>query len=120
MSVLFAPLQGQKVKAGDVELRGVAWNDGVASLDDVRVSLDQGKTWQATEIDDSDGPYAWHHWRTHMKLEPGKHEVWVRANDAWGRTQPLHGLSTRNPGGWDGPGRDQGSLEVAVRTEGVG
>lgn len=113
MSVIFAPLLGQKVKAGDVELKGVAWNDGVASLDEVRVSLDQGKTWLATEIDDSDGPFAWHQWRTHVKLEAGKHEVWVRATDAWGRTQPLDGLSTWNPGGWDWHGIDRVSFEVA-------
>lgn len=113
MSVLFAPLQGQTVKAGDVELKGVAWNDGLASLDDVRVSLDQGKTWMATEIDDSDGPFAWHHWSTHVKLEAGKHEVWVRATDGWGRTQPLNGLTTWNPGGWDWHGVDRVSFEVA-------
>ncbi|KAA0889405.1 molybdopterin-dependent oxidoreductase [Pusillimonas sp. ANT_WB101] len=113
MSVVFAPLSGQTAKAGDVELKGVAWNDGLASLDDIRVSLDQGKTWQTTDIDNSDGPYAWHYWNTHVKLEPGKYEVWVRATDAWGRTQPMSGLSTWNPGGWDWHGIDRVPFEVA-------
>lgn len=113
MSVIFAPLLDQKVQAGNVELRGVAWNDGLASLDDVRVSLDQGKTWLATEVDDSDGPYAWHHWSTHVKLESGSHEVWVRATDALGRTQPLNGLVSWNPGGWDWHGVDRVRFEVA-------
>jgi DMSO/TMAO reductase YedYZ molybdopterin-dependent catalytic subunit len=113
MSVVFAPLSGQTVKAGEVELKGVAWNDGVASLDEVRVSLDKGKTWQKTEVDDSDGPYAWHHWRHKVKLDAGDHEVWVRATDSWGRTQPMNGLSTWNPGGWDWHGVDHVSFKVA-------
>jgi DMSO/TMAO reductase YedYZ molybdopterin-dependent catalytic subunit len=113
MSVVFAPLVGQTVKAGNVDLKGVAWNDGVVSLEEVRISLDQGKTWQTTEVDKSDGPYAWHHWQKRVKLEPGSHEVWVRATDAWGRSQPLDGLSTWNPGGWDWHGVDRVSFKVA-------
>jgi hypothetical protein len=101
------------VKAGDVDLKGVAWNDGVVSIDEVRISLDQGKTWQATEIDKSDGPYAWHHWQKRVKLNPGSHEVWVRATDAWGRSQPLDGLTTWNPGGWDWHGVDRVRFTVA-------
>lgn len=112
MSVLFAPLAGQTVKAGDVELQGVAWNDGLVSISEVRISLDQGKSWQATELAAPDGPYAWHHWQKHIKLQPGTHEVWVRAIDAWGRSQPLDGLSTWNPGGWDWHGVDRVSFQV--------
>lgn len=114
MSVLFAPMAGQTVKAGDVELKGVAWNDGLVSISEVRISLDQGKTWQITELDASDGPYAWHHWQKHVKLGPGTHEVWVRAIDAWGRSQPLDGLSTWNPGGWDWHGVDRVSFQVSA------
>jgi DMSO/TMAO reductase YedYZ molybdopterin-dependent catalytic subunit len=113
MSVVFAPLLGQTVKAGKVDLTGVAWNDGVVPLTEVSVSLDQGKSWQATEVDNSDGPYAWHHWQKSVQLEPGTHEVWVRATDAWGRTQPLNGLSTWNPGGWDWHGVDRVRFKVA-------
>ncbi len=113
MSVVFAPLLGQTVKAGNVDLKGVAWNDGVVPLTEVRVSLDQGKSWQQTEVDNSDGPYAWHHWQKSVKLDPGTHEVWVRAIDAWGRTQPLDGLSTWNPGGWDWHGVGRVQFKVA-------
>lgn len=113
MSVLFAPLIGQTVKAGDVELKGVAWNDGVVPITEVRVSLDQGKSWQSTELEKPDGPYAWHHWQKHVKLAAGDHEVWVRAIDAWGRSQPLDGLNTWNPGGWDWHGVDRVGFKVA-------
>ena len=113
MSVVFAPLIGQTVKAGNVDLHGVAWNDGRVPVTDVRVSLDQGKSWLATEIDSSDGPYAWQRWQAKVQLPAGTHEVWVRAIDAWGRSQPLDGLSTWNPGGWDWHGVDRVSFQVA-------
>ena len=113
MSVVFAPLIGQTVPAGNVDLQGVAWNDGVVALSDVRVSVDQGKTWLGAEIDSSDGPYAWQRWHRRVELAAGAHEVWVRATDAWGRSQPLDGLSTWNPGGWDWHGVDRVSFQVA-------
>ncbi len=113
MSVVFAPLAGQTVQGGNVDLKGVAWNDGVVPLSSVRVSLDQGKSWMATDVDASDGPYAWHHWQTRVRLPRGSHEVWVRAIDAWGRGQPLDGLTTWNPGGWDWHGVDRVAFQVA-------
>ena len=39
-------------------------------------------------------------------------EVWVRAVDAWGRTQPLDGLTTWNPGGWGWHGVDRVAFQV--------
>ena len=113
MSVVFAPLAGQTVRRGAVDLSGVAWNDGLVPMTEVRVSVDQGKSWHATDIDASDGPYAWQHWKTRMQFDSGAHEVWVRATDAWGRTQPVDGLTTWNPGGWDWHGVDRVSFQVA-------
>jgi len=113
MSVVFAPLAGETVRAGSVDLKGVAWNDGVVPLTSVRVSLDQGKSWQEADVDASDGPYAWHHWQRQVRLDAGQHEVWVRAIDAWGRSQPLDGLTTWNPGGWDWHGVDRVGFTVA-------
>ena len=82
-------------------------------LTEVRVSLDEGKSWMATEMDSSDGPYAWHHWQKRVQLPSGSHEAWVRAIDAWGRSQPINGLSTWNPGGWDWHGVDRVAFRVA-------
>ncbi len=113
MSVVFAPLEGETVRAGGVELKGVAWNDGLVPLAEVRVSLDRGNSWLLTELDASDGPYAWHHWRKRVELPPGRQEVWVRAVDAWGRAQPLDGLTTWNPGGWSWHGVDRVPFQVA-------
>lgn len=113
MSVVFAPLAGESVPNGDVEIKGVAWNDGVVPLTEVRISLDRGHSWQATEVDAADGAYAWHHWQKRVQLNPGQHEVWVRAIDAWGRAQPLDGLATWNPGGWSWHGVDRVSFQVS-------
>lgn len=112
MSVVFAPLDGQTVKSGDVELKGVAWNDGLVPLAEVRVSLDRGQSWQLAELDAADGPYAWYRWRRRVELAPGAREVWVRAVDAWGRSQPLDGLTTWNPGGWSWHGIDRVPFQV--------
>jgi DMSO/TMAO reductase YedYZ molybdopterin-dependent catalytic subunit len=112
MSVVFAPLAGESVRAGDIEFRGVAWNDGVVPLSEVRVSLDRGRSWQPAQLQATDSPYAWHHWRTTARLQSGAQEVWVRAIDAWGRSQPIDGLSTWNPGGWDWHGVDRVPFQV--------
>lgn len=113
MSVVFAPLAGETVRGGDVELKGVAWNDGVVPITEVRVSLDRGRNWRAAELDGVDGPYAWHPWQLRVSLPRGSHEVLVRAIDAWGRTQPIDGLTTWNPGGWDWHGVDRVVFQVA-------
>jgi DMSO/TMAO reductase YedYZ molybdopterin-dependent catalytic subunit len=113
MSVVFAPLAGETVRAGDVKITGVAWNDGVVPLSEVRISLDQGRSWQQTQVDAPDGRYAWHIWQATARLQPGPQEVWVRAIDAWGRSQPMDGLTTWNPGGWDWHGVDRVAFQVA-------
>ncbi len=113
MSVVFSPLANETVRGGAVDLKGVAWNDGVVPLTSVRVSVDQGKSWQETEFAAPDGPYAWYHWQRRVELDPGPHEVWVRAIDAWGRSQPIDGLATWNPGGWDWHGVDRVAFTVA-------
>ena len=113
MSVVFAPLAGQTVQGGNVELQGVAWNDGVVPLTSVAVSTDRGRSWVPTEFEAPDGPYAWYRWQRRMRLDTGPHEVWVRATDAWGRSQPIDGLARWNPGGWDWHGVDRVAFNVA-------
>ncbi len=114
MSVMFSPMTGEKVSGGQVTLKGVAWNDGVVPLAEVRVSLDKGKSWLETELDDADAPYGWYHWQRSVRLPSGDHEVWVRAADAWGRSQPVNGLTTWNPGGWTWNGVDRVRFHVAA------
>ena len=113
MSVVFSPLAGQSVQRGNVDLSGVAWNDGVVPLTSVRVSLDRGRSWLETEFEAPDGAYAWYRWQRQARLDAGQHEVWVRAIDAWGRSQPIDGEARWNPGGWDWHGVDRVAFNVA-------
>ncbi len=106
MSVIFAPLAEDEVKAGPVTIRGVAWNDGTAKIVSVRVSKDGGKSWADAAIKYSDSPFAWHHWSLDTTLEKGTHELRVIATDELGRTQPLNGNAAWNPKGYEWNGAD--------------
>ncbi|MFK5997891.1 MAG: sulfite oxidase [Rhodobacterales bacterium] len=106
MSVIFAPLAEDTVKAGPVEIRGVAWNDGTAPITSVKVSKDGGKTWKKATLKLSDSPWSWHHWSLKTSLEAGDHELRVIATDNIGRTQPLNGTARWNPKGYEWNGAD--------------
>ena len=103
-SVIFAPLEGERLSAGRNEVRGVAFNDGAARIVAVEVSSDGGLTWRRAEIDRPASPFAWHHWRIVLDLPRGAQKIVARAVDALGRTQPLDGAIHWNPAGyaWNG------------------
>lgn len=111
-SRLLAPSDGTTIAAGrPMALRGVAWNDGAAHLTSVDVSLDRGRTWTAANLAPADGgPFAFREWSLERALPAGRHEVWVRATDALGRTQPLDGGLFWNPGGYAWNGVERASL----------
>ncbi len=111
-SVIFSPLPEDKPKAGEVEITGVAFNDGTASITSVEVSTDGGKTWQNADIKSPESPWAWYHWSAKGKLGSGNHELVSRATDALGRTQPINGLARWNPRGYEWNGADR--VEIAV------
>lgn len=112
-SVVFAPLDGQKLPAGPTEIRGVAWNDGLAKLDAVEVSTDDGKTWQRTQLAASSSPFAWQHWKLTVPLSRGQQTIQCRAVDALGRTQPRDGSSYWNPAGYAWNGVDSVRVDVS-------
>ncbi len=104
MSYILDPLDGAKLKAGPVSVSGVAYNDGSARMESVMVSFDRGSSWQPAEFEAPESPYAWYQWTTQAELEPGVHEIWSRAIDALGRTQPLDGAVFWNPNGYEWTG----------------
>ncbi|MEX2121544.1 MAG: sulfite oxidase [Pirellulales bacterium] len=99
-SVVFAPLEGERLAAGAVDVRGVAFNDGAARIVSVEVSTDGAGTWRRTELKAPASPYAWYHWRTTLTLPRGKQRLLARAIDAQGRGQPLDGAIGWNPAGY--------------------
>ncbi|HWB08421.1 MAG TPA: sulfite oxidase [Pirellulales bacterium] len=111
-STIFAPLDGEKLKTGDHEIRGVAWNDGDVKIDAVELSTDEGRTWRQTDLERPESPYAWYRWSTTLSLPKGRQRIMARAVDGLGRTQPLDGAIGWNPAGyaWNGVQR----VEVTV------
>ena len=100
-SRIFAPGDGSMIAAGKmIDVRGVAWNDGLADLVAVELSKDQGSTWSSTRLAASAGPYAFREWSTTAQFGKGEHPLWIRAVDALGRIQPIEGGLFWNPGGY--------------------
>lgn len=112
-SVVLAPLPGAQLTAGEVSASGVAFNDGEAAIETVLVSSDAGRTWQRAEIDAPDSPYAWYRWQAKLNLPPGRQQIWARAIDKLGRTQPLDGTIHWNPNGYTWNGVDKIDVTVA-------
>lgn len=111
-STIFAPLDGQSVEAGDVELRGVAWNDGEVKIEAVEVSADEGRAWRQAKLDRPQSPYAWHRWSATLPLKRGRRLLMARAIDALGRTQPLDGAIGWNPAGYGFHGVQRVEVQV--------
>lgn len=100
-SFILSPLPGASVKGRLVEVRGVAWNDGIASVETVEVSVNGGTTWRKAIIEGNEGKFGWYRWVSPQLLAPGDYEVMARATDALGRTQPLNGNVWWNERGYE-------------------
>jgi DMSO/TMAO reductase YedYZ molybdopterin-dependent catalytic subunit len=71
------------------EVAGKAWS-GAGPIVRVEVSDDLGSTWQPAEVDEPVAPFAWQSWR--LQWQPraaGATELWSRATDVAGATQPI-------------------------------
>jgi DMSO/TMAO reductase YedYZ molybdopterin-dependent catalytic subunit len=112
MSYILDPGPRASVQSGAVAISGVAYNDGSARLETVLVSLDQGRTWRSAEFETPESPYAWYPWKLQAQLEPGVYEIWSRAVDALGRSQPLDGSIYWNPNGYEWTGVFKTALTV--------
>jgi sulfite oxidase len=111
-SVIFSPLPEDKPQAGEVEISGVAFNDGMSKITKVEVSTDGGKSWQEGTIKPAESPWAWHHWSLKTKLASGANVLMSRASDEKGESQPVDGLTRWNPRGYEWNGADR--VEVTV------
>jgi sulfite oxidase len=97
---VLSPADGDTVPAGPVEVRGYAFAGGERHVARVDVSLDGGATWDQAELLDDLGRWAWRHWRATVELEPGDHEILVRAWDSSAATQPEDEAALWNPKGY--------------------
>ena len=72
-----------------LQVRGHAWA-GDLEVVKVSTSIDFGATWQAARLEPPANRLAWQRWSVPVSFPaPGYYEVWARAEDARGRSQPM-------------------------------
>ena len=72
-----------------IEIRGHAWA-GDKSVREVLVSIDFGKSWINSELMAPINRLAWQHWKTSLTFnQKGYFEIWARAIDELGISQPM-------------------------------
>ena len=73
----------------EVEIRGHAWA-GDDQVDAVDLSIDFGTTWIRADLAAPRNSYAWQRFSKMISFpKPGYYEVWARATDSQGRSQPF-------------------------------
>ena len=90
-SLITFPETGIKLPKGErsVQVRGHAWV-GEGKVSSVEVSIDFGTTWIKTKLADPANPFAWQRFTQTVKLpQEGYYEIWARAVDDKGRSQPF-------------------------------
>ncbi len=99
-SLITFPKSGITHAAGNaMAVRGHAWA-GDLDVAEVHISIDFGATWQEAELEAAVNRFAWQHWTAEVGFpEIGYYEVWARATDSDGRSQPMV-LPGWNPKGY--------------------
>jgi len=102
-SIVSSPANGTRLAAGtrSLALRGAAWA-GDTAVAAVHVSIDFGATWHSVDLAAARNRYDWRRWTASVPLpSDGYYEVWVRATDEAGVSQP-HIAGNWNPQGYGG------------------
>ncbi len=100
-SVISFPADGTRLPAGTrkLELRGNAWA-GDWDIKSVEVTIDGGRTWKAATVNPPRNKFAWQRFTASVDLpSAGYYEVWARATDSNGATQPFMATNW-NPQGY--------------------
>jgi sulfite oxidase len=87
-SVFSTPAPGAVLAAGEVEVGGYAYVGGGRGIERVDLSTDGGRTWRAADLGVDEGSWSWRLFSARLNLEPGEHELVVRAFDRSAQTQP--------------------------------
>lgn len=99
-SVITYPKTGAIIDKGKVlSLRGHAWA-GDLTVAEMFVSIDFGATWQQCNVKSPANRLAWQRWNADVEFkQPGYYEVWARAVDSEGKSQPMV-IPAWNPKGY--------------------
>lgn len=73
----------------NIEIRGFAWA-GDRAIKELFLSTDFGATWKKCELEEPQNRYAWQRFRGSVSFsKKGYYEVWARAVDSAGVSQPM-------------------------------
>jgi DMSO/TMAO reductase YedYZ molybdopterin-dependent catalytic subunit len=89
-SLITFPASGLVHRLSDpLAVRGQAWAGDLA-VKELLISIDFGQTWQRCTLDKPANRLAWQSWRGRVVFpQAGYYEVWARATDSSGKTQPM-------------------------------
>ena len=89
-SLITFPKSGVEVDVGrKLQLRGHAWA-GDSRVKSLFTSIDFGASWQPASVQPPVNRLAWQRWRANLSFpQRGYYEVWVRATDSRGSSQPM-------------------------------
>ena len=89
-SLITSPRSGITISQRErLDVRGHAWA-GDDTISAVFLSTDFGATWLPTAVQSPANRLAWQDWASWVQFtEPGYYEIWARAMDAAGRSQPM-------------------------------
>jgi DMSO/TMAO reductase YedYZ molybdopterin-dependent catalytic subunit len=102
-SIITNPSNGTRLAGGtrEVRLRGAAWA-GDLEVRRVDLSADFGATWVQATLSPPRNRYDWRRFTATLRLpSDGYYEIWSRATDSSGKTQP-HVAGNWNPQGYGG------------------
>ncbi len=99
-SLITYPKTGALIKQGEkLTIRGHAWA-GELEVSEVEYSIDYGSTWTSCNLKKASNRLAWQHFSATVTLpSKGYFEVWARATDSNGKSQPML-LPGWNPKGY--------------------
>ena len=99
-SLITYPKSGERRSFGQsAVVRGHAWA-GDLEVAEMYTSIDFGTTWRAADLRKPVNRLAWQRWSTTLNFpQPGYYEIWARAVDELGRSQPVV-LPAWNPRGY--------------------
>jgi len=99
-SLITYPKSGALIKKKEtLKIRGHAWA-GELEVSKMETSIDFGVTWQKCIIEKPSNRLGWQHFSANIRFpKKGYYEVWARATDMLGKTQPML-LPGWNPKGY--------------------
>lgn len=110
-SIITNPATKTDLSGTSVEVRGHAWS-GDRTVETVDISIDFGATWIRTELAPSVNFGAWQNWKKTVTFpQKGYYEIWSRAVDSDGVSQPF--AVSWNPKGYLNNSMHRVSVNVA-------